>query len=155
MRKKILGIGLLALVVGLVFGAVAAYQGVPENTAQTTDGCMCGSFVQARYMHGQNGDHGKGTPQFMGLGVKGQYLGEAEIDEKQVQEYLSNVTIEKFVTPRGITVQKLVLDGQYIGKIVGDYDISSLEVYKAYETQNGIKVFLSYDGNIVGFFLMK
>lgn len=155
MRKRILGIGLLALVVGLVFGAVAAYQGVPENTAQTTDSCMCGSYIQARYMHGQNGDHGRGTPQSMGLGVKGQYLGEAEIREEQVQEYLSNVTIEKFVTPRGITVQRLLLDGKCIGKVVGNHDLNSLEVYKAYETQNGVKVFLSYDGAIVGFFLMR
>ncbi len=154
MRKKILGVGLLALVFGLVFGAAAAYQGVPSETANTTE-CPCENFVKARYMHGQNGEHGKGTPQFMGLGIKGQYLGEANVDEQQIQEYLSGVTIEEFTTPRGITVQKLVLDGEYIGKIVGDYDLGSLEVYKAYETQNGIKVFLSYDGDIVGFFLMK
>ncbi|ALM74916.1 hypothetical protein [Thermococcus barophilus] len=155
MRKKILGVGLLALVVGLVFGAAAAYQGIPENATQGTGDCMCGSYIQARYMHGQKAGHGRGTPQFMGLGIKGQYLGEANVDEQQIQEYLSGVTIEGFTTPRGITVQKLVLDGEYIGKIVGDYDLSSLEVYKAYETQNGIKVFLSYDGDIVGFFLMK
>ncbi|MBO8174933.1 MAG: hypothetical protein H0Z18_06705 [Thermococcus sp.] len=155
MRKKLLGIGLLALVVGLVFGAVAAYHGVPENTTQTPDSCICGNHAQARCMHGPKWEHERGTPQFMGHGVKGQHHEEVEISEEQVQEYLSNITIEKFVTPRGITVQKLVLDGQYIGKIVGDYDISSLEVYKAYETQNGIKVFLSYDGNIVGFFLMR
>jgi len=155
MRMKVLSIGLLALVITLMVGAVAVYHGVPENTAQTTDSCMCGSYNHTRYMYGQNGNHERGTPQFMGLGVKGHYLGKVEIDKEQVQEYLSNVTTEKFVTPRGITVQKLVLDGQCIGKIVGDYDLSLLEVYKAYKTRNGIKVFLSYNGSIVGFFLMK
>ncbi|HIP17700.1 MAG TPA: hypothetical protein EYG76_05345, partial [Methanothermococcus okinawensis] len=84
MRKKILGIVLLASVVSLVVGTVAAYQGVPENTAQTTDSCMCGCgcYAHARYMHGQNGNHERGTPQFMGLGVKGHYLGEVEIDKE-------------------------------------------------------------------------
>ncbi|GBF36390.1 hypothetical protein MHHB_P0620 [Methanofervidicoccus abyssi] len=157
MRKGLLSIGLLALVVSLVIGTVAAYHVVSENSVQTTDSCVCGCgcYTHARYMYGQNGNHERGTPQFMGLGVKGHYLGEVEIDKEQVEEYLSNVTIEKFVTPRGVTVQKLILDGQCIGKIVGDYDFSSLDVYKAYNTQNGIKVFLSYNGSIVGFLLMK
>lgn len=87
----------------------------------------------------------------------GQNLEEVSIEEisEKAEEILSQVTIEEFTNPRGLTIQRLVYDGQYIGKVVGDYNLSELSIYKAFETQMGIKVFLGYEGQIVGFFLIK
>ncbi|ASI99404.1 hypothetical protein [Thermococcus celer] len=155
MWKKLFGIGLLALgLFGLVFGAVAAYQGEPGPNPEINREMMP---AQAMEMKGY-GHHGeRGKPQFMGLGAMGQNLEEVSIEEisEKAEEILSQVTIEEFTNPRGLTIQRLVYDGQYIGKVVGDYNLSELSIYKAFETQMGIKVFLGYEGQIVGFFLIK
>lgn len=185
MSKKTLSIGLVVLMIGLIIGTVTAYHGLPKNTEQTinssvyenasqeannstyenisseyenvstTNGNTYKNCKHTRHMHHQSTEYRKGTPQLMRLGNNGQYLEEVEINKEQVEDYLSNITIEKITTPKGVTIQKLILDEECIGKIIGDYNISSLEIYKAYKTKDGIKVFLSYDGKIVGFFLMK
>ncbi|KPU63077.1 hypothetical protein EP1X_04620 [Thermococcus sp. EP1] len=158
MRKKILGIGLLMLgLFGLVFGAVAAYQGEPgpnpDAMLYAQEDMQAGAQAMAMKGHG-HGMRAEERGQYMGLGVNGQYLEEVDVDSGEVQEYLNQLSVEEFTNPRGITVQKLVYDGDYVGKIVGDYDLSELSIYKAYETLNGVKVFLSYDDQIVGFFRM-
>ncbi|NJE84271.1 hypothetical protein E3E23_00205 [Thermococcus sp. CX2] len=148
--KKWLGIGLMVLgLFGLVFGAVAAYQGVPGPNPDVE-----------RAMEPQMVGHGHGAMaeergMYMGLGVRATDLTEVSIDPAEVQDYLSQLSVEEFTNPRGVTVQKLVYDGDYVGKVVGDYDLSELDVYAAYETLNGVRVFLAYEGNIVGFVLMK
>jgi len=48
------------------------------------------------------------------LELRGSSWSKVEICEKQVQEYLSNVTIKKFVAPKGITVQKRLFDDECI-----------------------------------------
>ncbi|NJD99648.1 hypothetical protein E3E26_07615 [Thermococcus sp. LS1] len=150
--KKWLGIGLMVLgLFGLVFGAVAAYQGVPgpnPEVERAVEPHMAGQGHGAMAMAKERG-------MYMGLGVKSTNLTEVSIDPAEVQDYLSQVSVEEFTNPRGVTVQKLVYDGDYVGKVVGDYNLSELDVYAAYETLNGVKVFLAYEGNIVGFVLMK
>ncbi|ASJ12592.1 hypothetical protein [Thermococcus thioreducens] len=152
--KKLLA-GFMALAVfGLIFGAVAAYQGTPGPNPEVERGTT--PMAYARGMgHGNGGMMaGEGTP-YMGLGVKSANLTEVSVDPAEVQDYLAQLSVEEFTNPRGITVQKLVYDGDYVGKVVGDYDLSGLDVYAAYETIHGVKVFLAYDGDIVGFVLMK
>lgn len=155
MWKKLFGIGLLALgLFGLVFGAVAAYQGEPGPNPEIDREMMP---AQAMGMKGC-GHHGeRGRPRFMGLGVMGQNLEEINIEEisEKAEEILSQVTIEEFTNPRGLTVQRLVYDGKYIGKIAGNYELGELSIYKAFETPMGRKVLLSYEDQIVGFFLIE
>ncbi|NJE42002.1 hypothetical protein [Thermococcus sp. GR6] len=154
--KKWLGIGLMVLgLFGLVFGAVAAYQGVPGPNPEVERSTTPMAYAKG-YGHANGGMMvaGGGAP-YMGLGVRSTNLTEVSIDPAEVQNYLSQISVEEFTNPRGVTVQKLVYDGDYVGKVVGDYDLSELDVYAAYETLNGVKVFLAYEGNIVGFVLMK
>ncbi|NJE10441.1 hypothetical protein [Thermococcus sp. MAR1] len=151
--KKLLA-GFMALAVfGLIFGAVAAYQGTPGPNPEVE---RSAAMTYARGMgHGNGGMMaGDGTP-YMGLGVKSANLTGVDVDPVEVADYLAQVTVEEFTNNRGITVQKLVYEGDHIGKVVGDYDLTQLSIYAAYETPNGVKVFLAYDGNIVGFVLMK
>ncbi|ACJ16275.1 hypothetical protein TON_0787 [Thermococcus onnurineus NA1] len=154
--KKWLGIGLMVLgLFGLVFGAVAAYQGVPGPNPEVERGTTPMAYAKGcGHANGGMMAAGGGVP-YMGLGVKSTNLTEVSIDPAEVQDYLGQVSVEEFTNPRGVTVQKLVYDGDYVGKVVGDYDLSELDVYAAYETLNGVKVFLAYEGNIVGFVLMK
>ncbi|NJE02903.1 hypothetical protein [Thermococcus sp. MV11] len=152
--KKLLA-GLMALAVfGLVFGAVAAYQGVPGPNPEVERTTTPMAYAKG-YGQGQGGMMaGEGTP-YMGLGVRASNLTETSIDLAEVQDYLAQLSVEEFTNPRGVTVQKLVYGDDYVGKIVGDYDLSELDVYAAYETLNGVKVFLAYEGSIVGFVLIK
>ncbi|ASA77600.1 hypothetical protein [Thermococcus sp. 5-4] len=151
--KKLLA-GFMALAVfGLVFGAVAAYQGTPGPNPEVERST---AMAYAKGM-GHGNSHmmaGEGTP-YMGLGVKSANLTEVSVDPAEVTDYLAQVSVEEFTNNRGITVQKLVYDGDHVGKVVGDYDLTQLSVYAAYETSNGVKVFLAYDGDIVGFVFMR
>ncbi|WP_297093019.1 hypothetical protein [Thermococcus sp.] len=152
--KKLLA-GFMALAVfGLVFGAVAAYQGTPGPNPEVERSATPMAYAKG-YGQGHGGMMaGEGTP-YMGLGVRSANLTEVSVDPAEVTDYLAQVSIEEFTNNRGITVQKLVYDGDYVGKVVGDYNLGELDVYAAYETLHGVKVFLAYDGNIVGFVLMK
>ncbi|WP_457590959.1 hypothetical protein [Geoglobus sp.] len=145
--KKVLAALLLAAVVlagaASAFGFGYAGTGSADRAAQE---CMGNG-----YGHG----HGHGR-QNMGLAVpENAALEQTDVSAEDVKARLESADIEVFTNPRGVTVQRIIIDGEYSGKIVGDYAIDQLEVLSAYQTLNGVKVFLGMDGNVVGFVLLR
>lgn len=143
--KRVLVAALLAIVV--LAGAASAFgsgYGKAGSVERVSADC-----IGYGYGHG----HGR---QNMGLALpENADAVQADINTEEVKAALENAEIETFTNPRGVTIQRIIIDGMYSGKIVGDYTIDQLEVLKAYETLNGIKVFLGADGKVVGFVVLR
>ncbi|WP_456370813.1 hypothetical protein [Geoglobus sp.] len=143
--KKLVVAALLAMVV--LAGAASALgfgYGKAGNAGETAGICT-----------GYGYGHGHGR-QNMGLAMPGSGGAlQSDVSTEEVKAALENAEIETFTNPRGVTVHRIVIDGEYSGKIVGDYSIDQLEVLNAYETLNGLKVFLGADGKVVGFVLLR
>lgn len=141
--KKVVVAALLAMVV--LAGAASALgfgYGKAGNSGASAGSCI-------GYGHGyMRHNMGLTVPENVGA-VK------SDVSTEDVKTILENAEIEAFTNPRGVTVQRIIIDGEYSGKIVGDYTIDQLEVLKAYETLNGVKVFLGVDGKTVGFVLLR
>ncbi len=142
--RKILMAALLVLVAAI--GAASAL-GFGYGASEPKMGAAAGEC--AGYGHG----YGK---QNMGLRmIEREGVSQVEVSEEDIKAILESASFETFINPRGLVIERMTVDGEPAGKIVGDYTIDQLEILKAYKTLNGIKVFLGVGGEPVGFVLLR
>ncbi|XRO75309.1 hypothetical protein ACO3TA_00035 [Methanocaldococcus sp. 28A] len=67
------------------------------------------------------------------------------------EDILKTANIVNYTTPFGYNISHLEIDGQIVGVLWKDVDLSKLEIGEPFNTPFGEKYPLYYDGELVGF----